>query len=674
MPRSVTHKVFWRRGLATPCAVALIGALTGVVPAQAAPTAPTLLPLPPAIPAPVNQAWPGVLQLEVDASDLDHRVQQVRLTVPVKRPGERLTLLYPRWLPGTHSASGDVNQLAGLIVRAGGKTLAWERDTVDAHAFHVDVPSGVKQLQLEYQHLSPVNRSNGRVAVSPAIVGVQWNQVMLYPAGHYASAIQVQARLKLPAGWQQGSALRGLDGKPTQPGTDGWVRYAPASLETLVDSPVFAGRHFKRLELDEPGTPNPVALNMVADEAEQLEATPEQVQAHRDLVTQAHKLFGARHFRQYDFLFAQSREFGGIGLEHQESSENGVRPGYFKDWDKRQGSRELLPHEFVHSWNGKFRRPADLWTPQYNLPMRNSLLWLYEGQTQFWGHVLAARSGLSTPEQSRDRLANTIAWLDARAGRLWRNLQDTTNEGTMGARGRGKDWGDWQRGADYYDEATLIWLDADTLIREKTAERQSMDDFARAFFGTPHASAADGAVQPLTYRFDDIVATLNTVASNDWAAFLRQRLDRTGTGAPLDGLARSGWKLVWRETESKFARGSGGGGDDAERSQDLSWSLGVRVAADGKLDAVAWDSPAFKAGLAPGMQIVAVQMASYKPERLAAAITANKDGKQPVALLVKQGELYRQVSIDWRGGLRYPALERIAGTPDRLGSLYAPRP
>ena len=311
-----------------------------------------------------------------------------------------------------------------------------------------------------------------------------------------------------------------------------------------------------------------------------------------------------------------SESFGGIGLEHHQSSENGVKPGYFvKDWDKPSRDRWLLPHEYVHSWNGKFRRPRDLWTPDYNQPMRDSLLWLYEGQTQYWGRVLAARSGLLTPEFSRQGLAQVAADYAHRAGRSWRSLQDTTNEGILSAHRGQRDWRSWQRSFDYYDEATLIWLDADTLIREKTNGARSLDDFARAFFGTPE-NTSDGRVEPLLYGFDDIVRTLDAVAPHDWVKFLRERLDSRNGAAPLDGLKRSGWKLVYAEQPSDHA---------------------------------------------------------FKPERLKAAIGANKDGSAPLELLLREGDDYRSVKIDYRGGLRYSKLERIADAADRLESIFAPR-
>lgn len=594
------------------------------------------------------------LTLEVDATDLDRRMFKVREVIPVQ--AGKLTLLFPRFLPGQHGPNGSVQRLAGLQIRAGHVEIPWVRDTVDTHAFHLTVPASVSELEVQFQSLSPLQRSGGRTVMTRAMLNLQWEAVVLYPAGYYASAIPIQARVRLPAGWSQASALR------VERQQDQWVHYGPTNLETLVDSPLFAGAHLRRVALDPPGSSRPVALNIVADEPSLLQITDEQLNAHRRLVEQADRLFGARHFQKYDFLLALSDQMSGIGLEHHESSENGVSTRYFKDWSKAVGNRELLPHEYVHSWNGKFRRPEDLWTPHFNLPMQNSLLWLYEGQTDYWGRVLAARSGLVSPEQSRDTLARLAAVFETRSGRLWRNLQDTTLQATMGPRGGDvNDWPDWQRNADYYGESTLIWLDADTLIREKTGGTRSLDDFARAFFGIE-----DGRVKPLLYRFDDIVSALNGVLAHDWATFLRTRLDTHQPGAPLDGLARSGWQLQWTETPSRFVLDQED--DPTRRADNFAFSLGINVRKDGSIQEVLWESPAFRAGISRALQVIAVNGQAYKPERLSSAITANKTGTQPIALLVKEGEFYRTVAIDYRGGLRYPSLARIPGTDERLDS------
>ncbi|MEO8835824.1 MAG: peptidase M61 [Caldimonas sp.] len=611
-----------------------------------------------ALPAPRDVPYAGTLRLQVDATDLDHRVFRVREQIPV-RPGS-ITLLYPHFLPGTHEPTGQVERLAGLAITEGGVPLAWRRDTIDPFAFTVNVPDGGTELSVEFQFLSPLGKSNGRVMVTRELLDLQWNTVVLYPAGHGASDIEVQASLTLPAGWQSASAL------PVASRSGAAVRYGKVSLETLVDSPVYAGAHYRRVELDPPGTPNPVVLDLFGDDDAQIAASDEQLRAHRNLVAQADRLFGARHFAHYDFLLAVSDRLGRIGLEHHQSSENVTRPDYFKDWAKH-GGRDLLPHEYVHSWNGKFRRPRDLWTPSFEVPMQDSLLWVYEGQTQFWGRVLAARSGLVSIAQTHDEIARAAAAISARTGRAWRTLQDTTNEATFGVRGRDKDWFDWQRGADYDDESMLIWLDVDTLIREASGGTRSLDDFARAFFGT-----APGRVAPLLYDFDDVVAALNAVQPHDWRTFLRERLDARRTGALLDGLTRSGWQLGWSEAPSPFARPRERSGDD-ERAEDFAFSLGADVKRDGTIDAVRWQGAAFRAGLNRGEQILAVNGAGYRGERLAAAITAAKGSTTPIELIVKDGDRFRLVRVDYRGGLRYPHLERIANRADVLDVILAPR-
>jgi len=614
------------------------------------------------LPALSDAPYPGVISLSVDATDLDRKIFRVRETIPVS-PGP-LALYYPRWLPGTHSPSAALAQLSGLQVSAGGKPVAWVRDAVDSAAFHIEVPAGAAALDIEFQFLTPLEPGSERQVVTPDMLGVQWNAVVLYPAGYAAAKISVQPSLTLPAGWLAGTALELAS--PAVATTGGAsFSFKATDLDTLVDSPVFAGRHLQRLDLD-PGASAagraPVFLNVVADRASQNVISTEQLAAHRALVTQADKVFASRHFTHYEFLLALSEQFGHIGLEHHQSSENGVKAAYFTEWAKGSTGRDLLPHEYTHSWNGKFRRPADLWTPHFNTPMRDSLLWVYEGQTQYWGAVLAARSGLVSAADARADLAETAAWLDARAGRAWRSLQDTTNEPLLWAtRGR-RDWSSWQRSADYYDEARLIWLEADMLIRERSAGKRSLDDFARAFFG-----AEPKRVQPLTYTFDDVVRELNRVQAYDWAGFLRQRLDTHDRPAPMAGIAASGWKLGWSDKPSEHYSAKMG----AWKVTDFSYSLGFDLGEAAKVRNVNWGSPAFDAGMAPGATLLAVNGRAYTEDLLKEAVTAAKSGG-PIELLLKSGDLYRSARIEWRGGLRYPTLQRIDGTPDRLAALFAP--
>jgi predicted metalloprotease with PDZ domain len=603
------------------------------------------------VPAPVDQPYPGTIVLNVDATNLSQQIFRMHMSIPVK-PGP-LTLLYPQWLPANHGPNGPITQLAGLKFTANGKTVEWTRDPVQVFAFHVTVPEGATTLEAEYQYLSPLDTAQGRITMTDDILGVQWPSVTLYPAGYVARRITVQPNLKLPAGWKYASALE------TQERQGDEVHFKPHDLETLIDSPLFAGRYAKTFDLD-PGAKVPVRLNVFADSPESLEAKPEQIAAHRALVQQAYKLYGSHHYNHYDFLFALSDEFGGIGREHHQSSENGVKPGYFTDWAKSEAGRDLLPHEYTHSWDGKFRRPAGQNVPNFNTPLQNELLWVYEGQTQYWGNVLAARSGLVSAAGARDALAATAARYDSVAGRSWRAVQDTVNDPILNAR-RPLGWANWQRSEDYYSEGQLIWLDVDTRIRELSGDKRSLNDFAHAFY-----SIKDGSFLPEFYTFEDVVATLNKVQPYDWSGYLRSKLDGHGPGAPLDGLARAGWKLVYTDTPTDLIKGA----DERNKVTDLSYSLGFTVAADGAIRNVIWDGVGFRAGLAGNSVIVAVNSRTYKPELLKKAIKEAKDGK-PIELLVRKGTVLRTVALDYRDGLRYPRLERIPGTKDRLDGIFS---
>jgi predicted metalloprotease with PDZ domain len=605
------------------------------------------------VPPPVDKPYPGTLTVRVDATNLNQQLFRVRETIPVAA-GHNV-LLFPQWLPGKHAPRGALPQLAGLTFTANGKRVEWKRDDYDMYAYHIDVPAGAAAVEAEWQFLSPSDTSYGRITMTSEILGVQWENMILYPAGYNASRVTVQPTLTLPAGWQYGTALE------TDARTGDEVRFKPVDLVNLIDSPLFAGRYFKRYDLD-PGAKVPVHLNVVGDDAAAVDAKPEQIAVHRNLVQQAYKLFGSHHYKHYDFLLSISEDFGGIGLEHHQSSENGVKPGYFTEWNKREIGRDLLSHEFTHSWDGKFRRPAGQKVPNFNTPLQNSLLWVYEGQTQFWGEVLAARSGLMSQQQIQDALAATAANYDNVQGRAWRAMVDTTNDPIINGR-RPIAWGNWQRSEDYYSEGLLIWLDADTKIRELSGDKRSLNDFAKAFFGVH-----DGSYEPAPYTFEDVVKFLNDVQPYDWATFLKTRIEGHGPGAPLDGFTRAGWKLVYTEQPTQFMKDA----EERAKSSSFAYSLGLAVDKDGKIKSVGWDSLAFKAGLAVDHTIVGVNGKTFKVERLKAAITANKSGKEPIELLVKKGESLRTVKFDYAGGLRYPRLERIPGTPDRLNALLQP--
>ena len=642
-----------RRSLAL-CILCTITGVGGALRAQS--PGPQPVPMPPPIVAPRDVPYPGTIQLRVDASDVDRRIFRVTETLPV-RGGEALTLLYPQWLPGNHAPRGRVDHMGGLKIFASGQRVEWTRDVVDVFAFHVRTPAGATALDVQFDFGSPLDTGQGRVVMGQEVLDLQWNQVVLYPAGYFTRQIRVEPQLQLPAGWQFATALERAST------TSAGVSFKPVTVETLVDSPVYAGRHFKTFDLDAmKGAP--VRLNVVADRPELLSIAPERIDAYRAMVQQAYRLFDSRHYDHYDFLLALTDQVGGIGLEHHQSTEIGEATNYFTDWERHINNRGVMSHEFTHSWNGKFRRPADLWTPNFNVPMRDSLMWVYEGQTQYWGNVLAARSGVLSMQEALDGLAIVAATYDQlRPGREWKSLQDTTNDPITAAR-RPLPWNSWARSEDYYREGELIWLDADTLIRERSHGQHSLDDFAKAFFGIQN-----GSYIPVTYQFDDVVRTLNEVLPYDWATFLRTRVEGHGPGAPLDGLRRGGYALTYSEWPTGYYRNV----EANSNTSDFSYSLGFTLTATGQITTVIWDSPAFRAGLARGVQIMSVNGVSYRADRLKTAITDNKAGARPLELLTRNGDVYKTVVIDYRGGLRYPRLERTGSSPALIDEILRPR-
>jgi len=640
-----------RHLLAFASAAALIS--TAASAQVAAPPAPPL-------PAPQDVAYvPGIIQIAVDATNLDQRIFKVHETVPVNGQAQDLILMLPKWLPGHHSPGTDIQKLAGLVITANGQRLEWTRDTVDVNAFHIPVPAGVTSVTADFDYLSATTAAAGKRLMTPQMLDLEWNTASLYPAGYYASRIPVQATVTFPRDWGYGTALE------TDNRAGDVVTFKPTDYDTLMDSPIYAGRYFKSWDLD-PGGPAPVHLDVVADKPEMLNAPDDVIAVHKKLIQQAYKLYGSHHYNHYDFLVSASDSLVSNGLEHHRSSEDGVDTKYFTDWKTAYVGRDLLSHEYTHSWNGKFRRGADLWTPNFQVPMRDSLLWVYEGQTQYWGIMLAGRSGLYTKDQALQYLAMIAASYDNLPGRSWRAMIDTTNDPIVASRAP-QNWRSFQRSEDYYNEGLLIWLDADTLIRQKTNNKKSLDDFAKAFFGIDN-----GDWGTVTYTFDDVVNTLNSVYPYDWATFLKTRLYGHGEvdngGAPLDGFKRGGYSLTYQDKPTDYWKALEG----ERKYTNLDYSIGFSVAAkDGTLSSVLWDGPAFKAGLAPGMTLVAVNGKAYDADGLKDAITAAKTGTDPIELLVKSDDAYKTVKIDYHGGLRYPVLTRTGDGAAYLDDILA---
>lgn len=595
-------------------------------------------------------------RLDVDLREAPKHIFHAKLALPVT-PGP-LTLVYPKWIPGEHSPIGPIVDLVGLKITAAGKGIPWRRDDVDMYAFHVNIPDGVDTLDLTYDYLSPADATASREHPSSTakFAVLNWYMVTLYPQGPRTDDLVYVATLRLPSGWKYGTAL------PVAKESSDVIEFAPASLSTVIDSPVIAGVYLRNIDLS-PGQTPPHYVHVVADGPAPLDATPAEVQHLRQLIAETGTLFGARHYRRYDFLLALSDRMPSDGVEHHESSDNRTEENYFLDPGLFQSS-ELLSHEFTHSWNGKYRRPAGLATPDYQTPMKSELLWVYEGLTQYYGVMLAARSGMMPPGMFRDYLASTTAYLNDRPGRTWRDLQDTAIAVQI-LYSAPPESSSWRRSVDYYDEGTLIWLEADTIIRKQTNGKKSLDDFCQKFHGGENTSP-----KVVPYTFDDVVAGMNDIAPYDWRTFFTTRLASHGPGAPLGGLENSGWKLVFTTTQNEYEHVS----EIVNQEIEVQFSLGLLLHAPGGEDGdhildVIPDSPAAKAGLAPGMRLVAVNGRKWNPDILHDAIARANNSKEPIELLAENDDFFQTYRIDYHGGERYPHLEPINGKTDVLTEI-----
>ncbi len=609
--------------------------------------------LPPPIVTPADRPYLGTISLFVDLTDMADRVVKVHETIPVE--GREVTLLYPEWIPGEHSPMGPISRLAGLVITAQGQRVAWVRDPVNLYAFHISVPQGAKTLDLSFQYLSPGRPGDDNMFLSPNIVDLSWNEALLYPAGYFSRRIEFAPAVRLPEGWNFATALE------TASQDGGLIHFRETPLNTLVDSPVMSGRYSERSDLSLDSA-NRVFLDAFADSSDQAHVTPQELREYRNLVREAQNLFGSRHYEHYDFLLALTDAAENVGLEHHESSENGAGPDYFANWGAGVDERDTLPHEYVHSWNGKYRRPDGLWTPNFNVPMRNDLLWVYEGLTQYYGFVLTARSGLLKAEDSRDILARYAAELEATPGRAWRPLLDTTYQPIL-SEDSPLDWPSWQRDADYYTEGLLIWLEVDTTIRKLSGEKKSLDDFAKLFFG-----GDNGSFVTKTYELEDLVAALQTVQPYDWASFFRARVYDLAPQPPENGILQGGYQLVYNDIESDWMK---------EEKADFGaanfiTSLGFNVFPSGRVGLVRWDSPAFKAGVTAGMQIGSVNDELFSVADLRDAVIAAEKSEEPIKLALSRGGPLLTLSIDYHGGLRYPHLEMANESADRLDAILAP--
>ncbi|HTB15356.1 MAG TPA: hypothetical protein VK752_27485 [Bryobacteraceae bacterium] len=592
------------------------------------------------------------IKLRVDATDAPRHLLHGSMNIQVK-PGP-MTLLYPEWIPGEHGPTGPVVDLVGLKVTAAGKPLSWTRDAVNMYAFHITVPEGVSSLDLIYDFITPPEAAgftSGASATTELAV-LNWNQMLLYPEGIPADQIRLQANLKVPNGWKYGTAL------PIARESGNEVEFQPAPLTTLIDSPVSTGAHYRTIELA-PGH----YLHVAGDSDRSIELSDELIEHYKNLILETGALFGSRHYRSYHFLLTLSDHVASFGLEHHESSDDRIAERGMIDDVTRKVNADLLPHEFTHSWNGKYRRPAGLVTPDYSEPMKGGLLWVYEGMTQYLGQILTPRSGLLSADEFRDELAITAAALDHKSGRLWRPLEDTAVAAQLLYNAR-DDYAGYRRGVDYYDEGTLIWLEVDVLIRDLSKGTKSLNDFCRSFEGGP------GGVPALkTYTFEDVVSGLNTVQPYGWTDFFNQRLNSVGPNStPLGGIENGGWKVTYNSARSEMWRNH----EEDSKIYNLSYSIGLKVSDEGSISDVAYGGPAQKAGVSPSTKLIAVNGRQFSPIVLREAVQSAMTRTTPIELLVKNGEYFQTFKIDYHGGELYPHLTRDDSKPDVLSKIIEP--
>lgn len=609
---------------------------------------PSPVPLPPAVQAPPDRPFPGTIRIQVDATDVRHRILSINESIPTYG-GEPITLLFPQWTPGDHTANGPLEKLAGLVITSDGESLRWTRDSVSAYAFHIQVPPHARSIELTYQYLGSVGPSTGPALITGTMLDLQWQSAILYPAGFYAKNISFSPGMTLPTGWQFFSALEGAKR------TGNVVEFAPVSLDILVDSPVMAGLYARQVSLST--APFPVFLDVVADDPSNFARLAEAAEKFKSLQVQTSKLFQSHHFNHYDHMLWLSDDFGPVYYEHHRSGENSRSSAFLKG-DGPVPDLSFIEHGYVHSWNGMFRRPAEMSTADFNTPERDAMFWVFEGLTEYWADVLSARAGMSSKADVLQTFGTLAAYTSITIGSQWRPLQDVNNAPVFEFR-KAMAWPSWQRTMfDSYTQGELIWLGVDTLIRQQSKGTKSLDDFARSFF-----AGREGSYDTATYTFGDMVIALNHVWPYPWQSYLRERLDEDGTQKSLDGITSSGYKLAFLNKTTPP--------DEAQSFLNLAFSLGMQIGAGAKITAVHWQGPAFQAGLIPGGTITTVNDAPYTPSLLESAVgDATKGGA--VKLAVKRSGVTEDFLIDWHGGLRQPQLVRDENMPAILDSILEP--
>jgi predicted metalloprotease with PDZ domain len=595
------------------------------------------------------------IKVAVNATEAARKVLHTQLVIPAS-PGP-LTLYYPKWLPADHSPDGPIWNVAGLKFSAQGKPIPWQQDPFDMYAFHLDVPAGADSVTTNFDFLlsEPGPTIDFSATASSRILILMWHEVLLYPAGFPANELTYDPTLRLPEGWKFSTAL------PIASQSGSTVTFLPVALDLLVDSPVQSGQFMKVIELT-PGGKLSHELDVAADDPSVLNLPPELIEGYKRLVAEADALYQSHHYRDYHFLLTLSDHVMKLGQEHHESSDDRVPERTLLDPQRRLLEAGLFPHEFSHSWNGQFRRPVGLATPDFQQPMKGDLLWVYEGLTEYLGTVLTARSSLWTPAEARDYVALTASTLDHRPGRTWRSLQNTARAAQI-LYFAPSEWVSYRRGTDFYPEAVLIWLEVDVTLRRLTHSRHSMNDFCRSFLGGPETRPV---IQG--YTLEDLIAALNAIAPNDWQNFFRERLESTDAHAPMGGITGSGWRLVYNDQPNSLieaapvARGTG----------DFTSSLGLIVKTDGYVEDAIPGMPAYESGLSPYMRILGVNGRQFSLDELSRAIRESTSNSSPIMILSSNTGSLESHEIRYHGGMRYPHLERDPVGHDYLEEILMP--
>jgi predicted metalloprotease with PDZ domain len=598
------------------------------------------------------------IRITADLTEAPRKLYHAEIDLPVKAGPN--TFITPEWIPGNHRPTGPVEDITGVVFSVDGKALPWRRDDQDLYEYHVDVPKGVTTL---HAHLDCIvtSRATDKIAV------LEWEKLLLYPAHTPVRNIPIQPSVTVPAGWGIGTALLPVGTYDPNAKVGGTTQFQATNVEQLQDSPVIAGEYFHEFPLAADISPKHF-IDVVSDEPEDSNLRPDLLNEISNLVREADSAYASHHYNQYHFLLTLSDIAGGEGLEHGQSSDNGVGEKGFASQRGQLPEADLLAHEFTHSWNGKYRRPFNLYQDDFSKMQQGSLLWVYEGMTQYLGNVLATRSGLKSQQGYRDLLAYSAAQLDYKSGREWRPTEDTAIAASI-LRSNGPAWSNWRRGQDYYQEGELLWLDADTLIRQLTDDKKSLTDFLHIFLGK------GGNTGPLivTYNRDELIKDLNEVVKYDWAGFLHDRVDLINPHADLEGITRGGYKLIYQDHPSESIAGMmGGGGRRGGGGPNVWYSLGLQVGGDGTIYDVRWGSIADKAKLAPGQKLIAIDGRVFSGEALEQAITAAKTGTEPLTFLMQSQDYITPVSIDYHDGMKYPVMVRVEGTKDYLDEITTP--